>query len=83
MPEQPLLALARRAWEAVSDSDVDELEKLWAPDLVWHALGRGTPWAGDHAGREAVLDYLARIGESVETFDARLDDLLTSPDRIA
>ncbi len=34
-------------------------------------------------GWEAVLDYLARVGESVERFDARLDDILVGAERIA
>ena len=76
------LALAQEAWQAVSKSDVAALEKIWSPDLVWHATGRGTPWAGHHAGQEAVLDYLARVGESVDRFDARLDDILLGESRI-
>ena len=83
MPDKANLQLARQAWQAVSQSDVDTLQKLWSADIVWHATDRGTPWVGDHRGQDAVLDYLARIGESVEIFDARLDDILTSSDRIA
>jgi len=74
-------ALARQAWDAVSRSDVDALRSLWSPRLVWHANSRGTPWAGEHRSAEAAFDHLARIGESVEDFDARLDDLLVSDER--
>jgi ketosteroid isomerase-like protein len=81
--DHPNLELARRTWEAVSRSDVAALGKLWSKEIVWHATARGTPWAGRHCGTEAVLDHLARIGESVEIFDARLDDILVSGDRIA
>ena len=77
------LDLAHRAWDAVSIGDVESLQTLWDEHIVWHATARGTPWAGDHRGREVVLDFLARIGESVEIFDARLDDVLASDQRVA
>ena len=83
MADHANLILARQAWQAVSQSDVATLQKLWAKDIVWHATGRGTPWAGDHEGQDSVLDYLARIGESVEQFDARLDDILVSDERVS
>lgn len=83
MSNRELLNLARRAWQAVSESDVAALQKIWSPDLVWHATGRGAPWSGRHVGQEAVLDYLARVGETVERFDARLDDILIGEKRIA
>jgi ketosteroid isomerase-like protein len=81
MEQHPNSKLAAASWLAVSNSDVDELEKLWADDIVWHSTGRN-PWAGVYVGREAVLDYLAQVGESVETVDARLDDVLVSDDRL-
>ncbi len=77
------LELARQAWDAVSQGDIESLQKLWDEKIVWHATARGTPWAGDHRGRDVVLDFLARIGESVEIFDARLDDILTSDERVS
>ena len=83
MSIQANLDLAHRAWDAVSDGDVSSLQSLWDEHIVWHATARGTPWAGDHQGRDVVLDFLARIGESVEIFDARLDDVLASDERIA
>ncbi len=83
MAEHPNLAVARAAWTAVSDGDAAALEKIATPDVVWHATSRGTPWSGDHHGASALLDHLARIGESVEVFDARLDDILVSDERFA
>jgi ketosteroid isomerase-like protein len=81
MEQHPNSKLAAASWLAVSNSDVEALEKLWADDIVWHSTGRN-PWAGVYVGREAVLDYLAQVGESVETYDARLDDVLVSDDRL-
>ena len=73
--------IATRAWEAVSRGDVAALEKVYAEDIVWHVSGRG-PRAGDHRGREAVLGYLASVGEDVESFDASLEDVLIGDERI-
>ena len=81
MKQHPNLKLAEASWLAVSDSDVAALEKLWADDIVWHVTGR-SPWTGVYIGRDAVLDYLARVGESGGAYDARLDDVLVSDDRM-
>ncbi len=83
MAEHPNLEIARRAWQAVSESDVDALAAIFADSIVWHATGRRTPWEGTHRGRDEMIDHLARVGESVEIFDARLDDVLVSSDRVA
>jgi hypothetical protein len=79
--KHPNLELAERAWEAVARSDVEALEALWAPGIVWHATG-ASPWSGDHVGRDAVFNFLADVGEAGEAYDASLEDILVSPDRV-
>jgi ketosteroid isomerase-like protein len=80
--DHPHAKLARTAWQAVSTSDVDTLQRVLAEDLVWHASGRG-PRAGHYRGRSAVLDYLAAIGDAAERFDSRLDHVLVDDDLVA
>lgn len=80
--EHPNARLARSAWQAVSAGDVEALEGILAPDVTWHATARA-PWRGDHAGPAAVSEFLARIGELMQVFDARLDDVLASEERVA
>ncbi|HXK23127.1 MAG TPA: nuclear transport factor 2 family protein [Myxococcota bacterium] len=75
-------ALATRAWQAVSSGDVSALETIYNDDIVWHVSGRG-PRAGDHRGREAVLGYLASVGEAAERFEASLEDVLVGDERLA
>ncbi len=82
MSEHPYVQLARAAWQAVSVGDVDALERIFTDDVVWHATARA-PWEGDHAGPQAISEFLARIGELMQVFDARLDDVLTSEERLA
>ena len=82
MTEHPNAQLARRAWEAISRGDVDGLLAVMDPDVVWHATARGTPWFGVHRGAESVVDYLARVGEVSDFFEATLADVLASDDRV-
>jgi ketosteroid isomerase-like protein len=73
--DHPNALLAKVAWVAVSAGDVDALSDVWSEDFVWHASGRG-PRSGTYRGREAVLDYLASIGEDAERFDLTMEDVL-------
>jgi hypothetical protein len=82
VPDHPHAALARRAWDALSRGDSAAVRELLAPDLVWHATARRTPWTGGHRGPEAILDFLARVGEVVDEFSARMVDVLTSEERV-
>lgn len=79
--KHPNVEIAERAWQAVADADVEALEALWSPDIVWHVTAN-TPWKGDHTGREAVLDYLAELGEAGEAYEASIEDVLASDDRV-
>jgi ketosteroid isomerase-like protein len=82
MPQHPNAILIRNAWRAVARSNAETLKQLCADGIQWHAIGR-TPWAGDHEGVDAVLDYLGRVGEAADVFDAELTDLLVSEERAA
>ena len=82
MMDHPHAKLARTAWEAAAHGDRDTLAKLCSPDMVWHASGHG-PRAGDYRGIEAVLDYLATLGEAAERFDSHFEDVLVGDDLVA
>lgn len=82
MSEHPHARLARRAWEAASQGDTDALRRVCAPDLVWHASGRG-PRSGSHRGLDAVFAYLAAIGDAAERFDSQLERILVGGDHVA
>jgi len=78
MDEHPNAAIARRVWEALSRGDAESLRDLIAPDIAWHATARGTPWTGTRHGYDAVVDFLANIGERADVFDAKWQDVLVS-----
>ena len=71
MPEHPNAALIRDVLRAVARGESDRLKQFCADGIQWHATGR-TPWAGDHEGIDAVLDYLGRMGEAADVLDVAL-----------
>ena len=82
MTEHPNAQLARRAWDAISQGDAAALRATMNEDVVWHATARGTPWAGTHKGSDAVVDFLARVGEASDVFHASLVEVLASDERV-
>jgi ketosteroid isomerase-like protein len=82
MSQHPNATLIRDALRAVARGEAETLKRLCADGIQWHAMGR-TPWVGDHEGIDAVLDYLGRLGEAADVFDADLTDLLVSEERAA
>jgi ketosteroid isomerase-like protein len=82
MPQHPNASLIRDTLRAVARGDGKTLKQLCAEGIQWHATGR-TPWAGDHEGIDAVLDYLGRMGEAADVLEVDLTDLLVSEERAA
>lgn len=80
--DHPHAKLARGAWEAAARGDRETLARLCSPELVWHASGRG-PRSGAYRGIDAVLDYLAAIGEAAERFDSTFEDVLVGDELVA
>lgn len=73
--DHPLAKLAHTAWEAAAHGDRETLARVCAPDVTWHASGRGAR-SGVYRGVDAVLEYLASIGDAAERFDSRLEEVL-------
>ncbi len=70
-------AVALRFWEALAEGDPDAVVALLSPDIVWRAHG-DNPVAGEYRGPEKVLDYLARLGETVDELCSVLQDIFAS-----
>ncbi len=66
--------VARRIWVAAGRGDAEALLELFAPDVLWVALG-DHPWARRLHGAESVLEYLAEVGDAVGEMRLRLKDL--------
>ena len=81
-PDPTLVQIALDAWQAAARADRATLERLFAPDMVWHASGRGR-WSGARKGLDAVFEYLAALGEASDEFSSELQDVLVSETRAA
>ena len=82
MSLHPHERVARELWRAVSEGDAEALGRVFTDDVAWHASGRGSK-SGTFRGPEAVLDYLASLGEDSERFDSTLVDILVGQNHTA
>ncbi len=70
------LDLMRKAYDALVSGDIPLLFSLMDDDVAAHVPGR-SPVAGEYAGKQAVLGYVATLGElSGGTLRFELHDLL-------
>ncbi len=75
MFDHPNAILLKQAWQAVADGDGETLRALFADDVQWHVTS-GSPWHGTHVGTDAILEYLAQVGDAGETYETSLEELL-------
>jgi len=71
MQEHPNVALARAAVDAMDRGDMEQLDTLFADDIVWHEIGRSEPLRGKEALRAS------RMGADYEV-KAETHDILAS-----
>jgi len=72
--EDRYLSLVRKGYNAFNSGDVQGLVTLFSHDVSQHVPG-SSALAGDYKGVEAVLGYLAKLGEVTDgTFRAHLID---------
>ena len=70
-------AVARRATEAFERSDMQELDRCLADDVVWHEIGRSEP----RRGKEALRAAAALVGSGVDyEITGSTHDILASDD---
>jgi ketosteroid isomerase-like protein len=62
MAEHPHIELVRRQYQALSSGDTATLQQLYTRDCVVHLPGNH-PLAGEHKGRDAVVDAARRMRE--------------------
>ena len=58
--DHPNAVAYHRTVEAFRQGDLDTVASLIAEDVVWHVPG-DHPLAGDHVGRERLLEFLASL----------------------
>lgn len=75
--------VARAAFQAFAERDLDRVGELLHEDVTWHTPGRGV-LAGDFAGRQSVLEYLQRAVDLTSgTQQVVPVDLLTGGEHVA
>jgi len=81
MYDNPNALLVKQVWQAVAEGDTETLRALWTDDIKWHVTA-DNPWRGVHVGTDAILEYLAQVGDSGEAYETSLEEL-TVGDRYA
>jgi ketosteroid isomerase-like protein len=70
--------IARKAYKAFNEIDMDNVMEAVAKDCVWHVIGDG-PLKGDYKGIDAVLGFFMRFGQLTEgTYKADVHDILAT-----
>lgn len=77
--EHPNALAYRRTADAFRSGDLDALEALVDPDVVWHVPG-DHPFAGEIRGRDALLEWLRRVAEI--GFTLREHDVLANDEHV-
>ena len=77
MPDHPNSEFATALWDAVAQGDSEAVRGLLADEVVWHAGGRHA-LSGEFKGPDAVLDYLARVGERADELSTELTDIFVN-----
>lgn len=69
--------VARKLWSAVADGDAQALERMLAPNVVWHSMGQ-SQISGEYRGPAEVMTYLATVGELTDEFVTELDEIFVA-----
>lgn len=66
--------VTRRLWEAVADGDAEALGSVLTPGVIWRSVG-DNPVAGDYFGTQAVMEYLAKVGDLADELASTLEEI--------
>ncbi len=75
--EHPSRVVTLRLWSAIAAADESELRAVIAPKAVWRMYGQ-SPFAGSYQGIDAILDFLASVGEKADELQSDLVDIFVS-----
>jgi ketosteroid isomerase-like protein len=77
MEEHPNTVVAQRLWDAIANADAPALRELMAEKTMWRMPGDSLV-AGSYVGADAVLDFMARVGELTDDLISDLIDIFVS-----
>jgi ketosteroid isomerase-like protein len=71
------IELTRKGYAAFNSGDVETVMDLLAEKVVWHVFGNG-PLAGDHDGKQAVMELFGRYLELLDSQSTEVHDILAN-----
>ena len=77
MEDHPHFIIANRLWDAIARGDAGALRELLCDKSVWRMYGR-SPLAGAYLGPDAILEFMARVGELTDDLRSDLIDVFVS-----
>jgi steroid delta-isomerase-like uncharacterized protein len=69
-------ALARRSWEIVSPDNLDLIEEVYAPDLVWHEPDQ------DIRGYEQAKQFVSTFFAAMPDINITVEDLIAEGEKV-
>ena len=69
-------ALARRSWELVSPDNLDLIEEVYAPDLVWHEPDQ------DIRGYDQAKQFVSTFFTAFPDLNATVEDVIAEGDKV-
>jgi ketosteroid isomerase-like protein len=77
MDEHPNLTVARRLWDAIAGAEIPALRALMSDKTTWRMPG-DNPLTGVYVGADAVLRFMARVGDLSEDLHSDLIEIYVS-----
>ena len=72
------IEMARNGYRAFNEGHIDEAMATIHEEILWHN-GGDNPLTGEFRGKDAVMEMLARFGQTMEgTYEADIHDVLAS-----
>jgi steroid delta-isomerase-like uncharacterized protein len=69
-------ALARRSWEIVSPDNLDLIEEVYAPDLVWHEPDQ------DIRGYDQAKQFVSTFFAAMPDINITVEDLIAEGEQV-
>jgi ketosteroid isomerase-like protein len=77
MQEHRNLVVARKLWDAIAMVDIPGLRALLSAKSAWRMFG-SSPLAGTYVGVDAILEFMAHVGELADDLQSDLIDIFVS-----
>ena len=79
MREHENFVVARKLWDAIATVDIPVLNELLSEKCMWWMPG-SSALAGAYKGAEAILGFMAHVGELTDDLQSDLIDIFVSED---